>query len=573
MGKRGLFRIRTRYLFLVLFSIMVFLASGYLVLRSFQAEAEKNAAEYMLGNLRSVSTIVDEIANDVEFVFTPLLGDPDFLNQASDLGFLNPVRTYEDYLRMKKLEGFFKANYLSNRYISSISYFDIRSGLMLDASSYLHFPSSANARSSEWYANFEKTGASPVWTMNSLYGENERVLSSYRVIRGFDGAWRDLAVVSINIRFQDLADIIGRTTQGMAGSIVVMDALGKVIVDGGNAGTPSQAAGRFSEVPYVSSRTGLRFVGLLPLKRVSSFLPQLTGYIAYSYLALLLVVILLAATSYRSFYRPLSQLSEGMREFSRGNFAVRIESRKDGEVALLFRSFNDMVSKLKRLIDDNYLIKLEQKDARMKMMLSQMNEHFLYNTLDCIHWLARKHKVDEIADVVFALSRFYSLSLSDGRDEISVADVAESIENYLKILLVRKPDDFAYSLEVEEQVRDLRVLKFHFQPLVENAFIHGVSELDKPGRIDIEFRAEGDCLRFCIRDNGAGMSPGRLAAVTAAIGGEPSERGGAFALCNIDAQITLFYGEEYRLELRSAEGEGTEATFRLPMVKLRGDHV
>jgi hypothetical protein len=180
MGNRGLFRIRTRYLFLVLFSILVFLASGYLVLRSISAEAEKNAAEYMLGNLRSVSTIVDELAKNVEFVFTPLLGDPDFLNQASDLGFLNPVRTYVDYLRMKKLESFFKASYLSNRYISSISYFDIHSGLMLDASSYLHFPSGANARSSEWYANFEKTGARPVWTMNSLYGENERVLSRDR---------------------------------------------------------------------------------------------------------------------------------------------------------------------------------------------------------------------------------------------------------------------------------------------------------------------------------------------------------------------------------------------------------
>jgi sensor histidine kinase YesM len=389
MGDRGLFRIRTRYLFLVLFSILVFLASGYLVLRSISAEAEKNAAEYMLGNLRSVSTIVDEIANNVEFVFTPLLGDPDFLNQASDLGFLNPVRTYEDYLRMKKLEGFFKASYLSNRYISSISYFDIRSGLMLDASSYLHFPSAANARSSEWYANFEKAGASPVWTMNSLYGEDERVLSSYRVIRGFNGAWRDLAVVSINIRSRDIADIIGRTTQGMAGSLVVLDALGNLIVDSGSAGpedlakivdagaghsgegrlgapgTLVLAAGDFRAVPYVSSRTGLRFVGLLPLKRVTSFLPQLTAYIAYSYLALLLVVIFLAATSYRSFYRPLSQLSEGMREFSRGNFSIRIESRKDDEIALLFRTFNDMVSKLKRLIDDNYLIKLEQKDARM----------------------------------------------------------------------------------------------------------------------------------------------------------------------------------------------------------------
>lgn len=594
MGNRGLFRIRTRYLFLVLFSVLVFLASGYLVLRSISAEAELNAAQYMSGNLRSVSTIVDEVANDVEFVFTPLLGDPDFLNQTSDLGFLNPVRTYEGYLRMKKLEGIFKASYLSSRYISSISYLDIRSGLMLDASSYLHFPSAAKARFSDWYGNFEKTGVSPVWTANSLYGKDEAVLSSYRVIRGFDGAWRDLGVVSINIRLRDIADIIGRSTLGMTGSIVVLDALGKVIFDARNSGPEDLAwiagAGRpgpgqpsvpgtlalsdgdFRAVPFVSSRTGFRFVGLLPLKSVTSFLPLVTAYIAFSYLALLIVVVFLAVTSYRSFYRPLSKLSDGMQEFSRGNFSIRIESRKEDEVALLFRAFNDMVSRLKRLIDDNYLIKLEQKDARMRMMLSQMNEHFLYNTLDCIHWLARKHGVDEIADVVFALSRFYSLSLSDGKDEIRVSEAAEVIENYLKILLVRKPEDFAYSIAVEERVRDLRVLKFLFQPLVENAFIHGVSELDKPGRIDISFRAEGECLRFDVKDNGAGMSPARLAAVTAAMEGDAAGREEAFALRSINAQIMLFYGEEYRLRIDSREGGGTEAGFALPISRLGTVH-
>jgi sensor histidine kinase YesM len=270
----------------------------------------------------------------------------------------------------------------------------------------------------------------------------------------------------------------------------------------------------------------------------------------------------------------LNKLAEGMREFSRGNFAVRIESRKEDEVAQTFRVFNDMVSKLKRLIDDNYLIKLEQKDARMKMMLSQMNEHFLYNTLDCIHWLARKHGVDEIAEVVFSLSRFYSLSLSDGKDEVRVSEAAEIIENYLKILLVRKPEDFTYSIAVDEPVRDLRVLKFLFQPLVENAFIHGVSELGKVGRIDISFRAEGERLRFSVADNGAGMSPERLAAVTAAMEGDGSEEGEtAFALRNVNAQIMLFYGDECRLRLHSREGEGTEATFWLPLERLRADHV
>jgi two-component system sensor histidine kinase YesM len=589
----GLFRIRRRYILLVLFSVLVFVASGALILDVMSDGARRDAGEYALANLRSVAAVVDEFARNAEYVLTPILGDPAFASLARDLGFMKPVASYPDYQRMKRLEEVFRSNYIGSRSVSSISYYDFGADLMLDASSYLHVLPQADVRASAWYRNYARAGAGAVWTLGSLPGSGEAVLSSYREVRRFDGGWIDAGVLSVNIKQAEIVDIVRRITRDMTGSMAVIDVLGQVVAAAGAAGPEAAGAvlaavaaapagearpvepeaGRFLAVRFDSEATGLRFVGLLAYRDVGSFLPLVSAYIGFSYLALFLALGFLAFSAYRNFYSPLRRLSDGMQEVAAGDFSVRIPAVRKDEIGPVFEAFNDMAAKLKRLIDDNYVIELQRRDARMKMMLSQMNEHFLYNTLDCIHWLARKHGVAEIADVVFALSRFYSLSLSDGRDEVRVAEAAEIIGNYLDILLVRKPDDFAYSCAVDEAVRDLYVLKYLFQPLVENAFIHGVSELEAPGCIEVSFRAEDGRLRFAVRDNGRGMPAERLAELRAVLARGPAAEGEAFALRLVDSQIKLFYGQDYGLRIDSREGEGTTAAIELPLAALADRHV
>ena len=156
------------------------------------------------------------------------------------------------------------------------------------------------------------------------------------------------------------------------------------------------------------------------------------------------------------------------------------------------------------------------------MVLSQLNEHFLYNTLDCIHWLAR-NDVSEISDVVFSLSRFYSLSLSNGRDVIPVREIIGIIRSYMDIQLVRRPDGFRYQCSVDASLEELLVLKYLFQPLVENAVIHGLADTTSDGLVDISFTRVGDSLRFQVTDNGKGIAPERLTAIRADLEGEAND--------------------------------------------------
>jgi two-component system sensor histidine kinase YesM len=256
-----------------------------------------------------------------------------------------------------------------------------------------------------------------------------------------------------------------------------------------------------------------------------------------------------------------------MKSLAAGDFTVSLDSTRKDEVGYIYERFNRTVRDLKRLIDDNYVIQLGRKDAQLKMVLSQLNEHFLYNTLDCIHWLARKHNVKEIADVVFSLSRFYSLSLSSGRDVIRVGEVMEIIRSYLDIQLVRRPDGFRYACSVEPSLEDLHVLKYLFQPLVENAVIHGLADTTSDGIVDISFVRAGSSLRFQVTDNGKGITPERLAVIRADLIGGGNDSGFAFALCNINTQIRLYYGEAFGLSIESAPGSGTRAWIEIPIAR------
>ena len=167
-----------------------------------------------------------------------------------------------------------------------------------------------------------------------------------------------------------------------------------------------------------------------------------------------------------------------------------------------------MVSRIKELINELYVQKLLEQGLQLKMLGSQINAHFLYNTLDSVHWIARIHKVDDISTMIFGLSKYLRLSLSEGRDEVTSVEIVHLIDSYIMIQKVRYQDKFALHLHVDESLAEYKVFKFIFQPIVENAIYHGLEKKPGKGRLDVSFIQEGDCLKFIVVDDGAGIAAG-----------------------------------------------------------------
>ena len=460
---RPLSSIKFKYLMLVLVAVVGFAAAGAVVLVRLRDEAIRSPGEYSLGGLRTVAVSVDEIAKNVEFVFTPLLTNQGFIDLVRDLAFLDPVSSYSALLRKGQLEEILGKAYLSNNYVQSLTYLDVAHHVAIVARADLQKARDVDVGATGWYQNYQKVENRSWWTVDTGLTAGERVLSIYRPVRVNEGGWKTKGILSINVATAVVDAIFTKITQGQTGRSFVLDSLGNVAASVGatSAAEIGKITAAFASAPagkdyltvalesgpslvarHVSPQSGLSYVTVLPVREVNTFVPIVVTSIAYTYLGLMIVVAAMALITYLSYYRPLNTLFLGMKSLAAGDFTVSLDSTRRDEVGYIYEGFNRTVRDLKRLIDDNYLIQLGQKDARLKMVLSQLNEHFLYNTLDCIHWLARKRNVSEISDVVFSLSRFYSLSLSNGRDVIPVREIIGIIRSYMDIQLVRRTGRF-----------------------------------------------------------------------------------------------------------------------------------
>ena len=191
---------------------------------------------------------------------------------------------------------------------------------------------------------------------------------------------------------------------------------------------------------------------------------------------------------------------------------VRFVNHYKGEIGQLGDSFNAMVEKINELLGVVYKEQKNKREAELKILHEQIKPHFLYNTLDTIQWMAKQYHAQDIVDLVLALSGFFRISLSQGKEFITLEQEVLMVKNYLDIQKVRYEDLFEYKTEIEEGLGNYMVLKICLQPLVENALYHGIKESDQDrGTIWIRaFSESEDSIILKVEDDGTGMSQERI---------------------------------------------------------------
>ena len=325
---------------------------------------------------------------------------------------------------------------------------------------------------------------------------------------------------------------------------------------------------RFYAVKAQIYNTDLVFIYLVDYEGM--YLGALKDYGLKLLILLLLLIPLSMLISY-ALSRPLSGrmavLRESMLKAGEGNFApLPLTEKNDDEISLLSRRFNSMLTQLSHLMEKQYIDGKRIKELEFISLQAQINPHFLYNTLDLIKWKAIANHDRDTEELITALSNYYRLALSRGRERVPLSSEIEHIKAYVFIQNKRFDDGVTIEIDVAERYLDYQVPKLLLQPIVENAIVHGILELPDPvGTIWVRAWEDTDHLWLSICDNGVGLQD-----TGEAIDPEAADSVGAvvktgYGLKNIDDRIKLAFGPEYGLELRNAEnGGGVEALLRFP---------
>lgn len=280
-----------------------------------------------------------------------------------------------------------------------------------------------------------------------------------------------------------------------------------------------------------------------------------TVMLIFACVALIILAVLMFSSV---MLRRLDGLNHNMKRVAEGNFDVEIHSDSTDEVGELINGVGQMLSSINALKDEVYRKNILQKQAEIKILQTQINPHFLYNSLSLVNWKAIEIGADDICLLTTHLSKYYRTMLNRGKRIIRVRDELENIRAYIGIQLMMHDNGFETVYEVEEAILDNFMLNFTLQPIVENAIEHGVDRKeDAPGRITVRAARTNGMLRFEVEDNGPGMTREELETVLVS-------QSPGYGLKNVNERIKLAFGEEFGLELKSTFGEGTVAVVLLP---------
>ena len=269
--------------------------------------------------------------------------------------------------------------------------------------------------------------------------------------------------------------------------------------------------------------------------------------------------------------KPIQELYETTGKIAEGDFAVRADVDSHDEIAVLAKGFNNMAENIQSLVEKIKEDEQKMRKADLRLLQEQINPHFLYNTLDTIVWLIEGNEPDRAVEMVVALSDFFRLVLSKGKQFISVRQEEQHIRSYLEIQEMRYHDILEYRIQIDPALYEYRIPKLTLQPLVENALYHGIKYKRSKGNIVISGEQQGEQICLTVSDDGAGMDEAELEQLRTEIGRPCQETEKGFGLANVNERIRMYFGAEYGMTIASEKGSGTTVKITIPAMRMAED--
>lgn len=286
---------------------------------------------------------------------------------------------------------------------------------------------------------------------------------------------------------------------------------------------------------------------------------------------LILFIVITIVMFFFSYYLPLSitkpikKITEVTNIVAAGDLSIRSDVTDGVEAKMLSTSLNSMIDKINELLSQVTKEQIRLRKAEFELLQSQINPHFLYNTLDAIVWLAESGNNTKVVSTVKSLSDFFRTSLNHGKDIISIKEELLHVRSYLEIQQVRYQDILEYEINVPEELYAYLIPKITVQPLVENALYHGIKNKRGLGKITVTGEKYDTYFNIYVRDNGKGITEERLKEVLSNINNRNESESTSFGLYNVNERIKLNFGDEYGISINSSYKEGTTVVIKLPV--------
>ena len=309
--------------------------------------------------------------------------------------------------------------------------------------------------------------------------------------------------------------------------------------------------------------TGWKLVGVAP---EASWVTDSPQPFLFGLSLLLFALFLMAFLNFRISARiadPIRRLEQSVQALEAGK-DVEIGEAGCYEIQHLSRSVRSMVSTLRHLMEDVIEQERRKRRSELEVLQSQINPHFLYNTLDSVIWMTESGQQQEAIQMVTSLARLFRISLSKGKSFIPLADELEHARHYMNIQQIRFKNRFDVEIEARPGVEELYTLKLIIQPILENAIYHGMASAEEDGHIRVSAYREGEDLILDVEDNGLGMRPEVAQSLLDESRPEVRTSGSGIGVRNVHQRIRLTFGARYGLTILSEPDEGTLVRLRLP---------
>lgn len=357
--------------------------------------------------------------------------------------------------------------------------------------------------------------------------------------------------------------------------VFLLDGNNQIIASRGNNGLEEldRSMMRSTDEFYVKVRSvrmdGWKVVSRIPESEMNSSMDDGKKFVTIAYVLAFALLILLVWFCYKRFVGPLHQVDLFIQKIV-DRPEERMEIGREDEIGTVVQSLNHMLDarqKMNQEIQESqrrmYEAEIAKKQLQVLAYRNQINPHFLYNTFECICSMALYYEVDDIAEITMALSKVFRFAVK-GENIVSVEEEVSYIREYAKIIDYRFMGKIDVDIEMEDAVKEKRVIKLMLQPLVENAVFHGLEQKLEDGEVNVFIHMHGeDHIMFVVEDNGCGIEPARLVWMRDNLDSRPTGQKG-IGVANIYQRLKLFYGDDVVFQIESRLGEGTRITIIIP---------
>ncbi len=465
-----------------------------------------------------------------------------------------------------------------------------KDGVMLINSGYQATNPDLDLSTQEWYTNavdnYNQYCLSSSHVQHVIKDQRPWVITLSREVHNFYGTGNSDGVVFIDLNYSAISELCDQNSIGDKGYVFILDQDGNIVYHPSqqqlynelqtenidivmNADTDTVVTGEGDdEKIYTLARseiTGWTIVGCMNMAELLKSSKEANNIYVMTAIVLVVIAMLISSFIARSITLPIQKLRDSMERVQEGDFkaADDLVIPSQNEIGSLTTSFNVMTHKIEDLMAQNVHEQELKRKSELKALQSQINPHFLYNTLDSIIWMAEGKKYEDVVLMTASLARLLRQSISNEDETVLIGQEIQYVKSYLTIQKMRYKDKLEFEINVDPSINSVHIVKLVLQPIVENAIYHGLKYKESKGMLTVNgYQKDGNAV-IEIADDGVGMDAETLNRIFEKH--KVNYRSNGVGVYNVQRRLSMYYGKEYGLSYKSEKGKGTTVTVVIPI--------